>query len=114
MGEASLVPLPLSTNTVTVTSGFSAGAKLVNQPCVGSSPLLSVGPAYWAVPVFPPTRNPGILNHLSQGPSKPHSIACRIVVRLAGSTGTGRPFGSFEQSFTRLPCGPNSALARCG
>src|ERR1051326_7996330 len=103
IGDASLVPLPFSTKTVTVTSGVSAGAKLVTQPCVGSPPWFSGGPAYSAVPVFPATRRPGILNHLSHGPSKPHSIACRMIDRLAGSTGTGRLGGLEEKSFTTLP-----------
>src|SRR5881227_296179 len=98
IGEASLVPLPLSTNTVTLISGFSAGAKPVNQPCVGRLPLVSGGPWYSAVPVLPATRRPGILNHFSHGPSNPHSIAWRIVARLDGSTGTLRLGGSAEKS----------------
>src|SRR2546421_1772101 len=114
IGEAAVGPLPLSTNTVTLISGVSAGAKPVNQPCVGRLPLVSGGPWYSAVPVLPATRRPGILNHFSHGPSKAHSIAWRMIARLLGSTGTTRPLGFAEKSLTVLPSGLSSARARCG
>src|SRR5919202_1957579 len=112
-GEASLVPLPLSTKTVTLISGVSAGAKPVNQPCVGRLPLGSAGPWYSAVPVLPATRRPGILNHFSHGPSNAHSMAWRMIARLLGSTGTARLLGFAEKSLTTLPSGWSSARARC-
>src|SRR5918912_689621 len=83
MGDASLVPLPLSTKTVTLISGFSAGAKPVNQPCVGRLPLVSDGPWYSAVPVLPATRRPGILNHLIHGPGVAPGIRRKVLDDVA-------------------------------